>query len=111
MAISYGLVDSRGNGRVYDVTMASGDTTGTLTLNLPYVPTFVTITPCDIVLTAAQVAAATGSGTANTYAGGVGFHTDTVKIATPTATSVVFTAAATVLKSFRVYVGRVAVHS
>ena len=119
MAISYGIVagGSKGDmGRIYDVTLAAADTSGVVDLTqtidgtavgMRFLPTIVTITPMSITLTSAQVAsAAGGSGSAGTYAGGAGVYTDAVRVTGLTADAVTFTCAGTVLKSFRMWVGR-----
>lgn len=118
MAISYGLVSSQGNfGRVYDVTLASGDSSGTVNLTqtidgvvtgMSFTPSIVLICPQNIVLTEAQVLAANGgAGSVGTYAGGAGTVTDLVRVTAISASAVAFASAATVLKSFRMFVGRI----
>lgn len=119
MAISYGLVTSKGDmGRVYDVNLIAADVTGTIDLTqtvqgvstgLQYTPTMAIITPMTVTLSAAQVLAANGgSGTAGTYANGVGVYAETIRIATLTATSVVFTkTGGAAAASFRFFVGQI----
>lgn len=125
MAISYGLATSTladgsvayispGNqGRVYDVNMASADTTGTIDLTvatgepMSFTPSIVLITPWDIVLAAAQVLAANGGGgAAGTFANGTGTTSQSVKVTSLTASAVAFAKGGSAAASFRCFVGR-----
>lgn len=117
MAISYGIVSSKGDmGRVYDVNMASADTTGSIdftqtvdgaSVGLRFDPTIAIITPMSVTLTAAQVLAANGgSGTAGTYANSTGTTSQSVGITSLDADGVDFAKGGSAAASFRFFVGR-----
>lgn len=124
MAIAYGLATSTladgstvyispGNqGRVYDVSMASGDTTGTIDLTvggtpMSFTPSIVIITPWNITLSSAQVLAANGgAGIANAYPDGAGTTSQSVRVTSVTASAVAFAKGNSAAASFRCFVGR-----
>lgn len=118
MAISYGIVSSKGDmGRVYDVNMAAADLTGTIDLTqtvqsvstgMMFTPTAITITPMSVTLSADQVLAANGgSGTAGTYANGVGVYAETVRVTSLSATAIALAkTGGAAAASFRLFVGQ-----
>ena len=124
MPISYGLATSTladgstvfispGNqGRVYDVNLINTDATGTIDLTvggtpMAFTPSMVIITPMDIVLSSAQVAAAAGgSGTAGTYGNGAGTTSQSVKVTALSASAVAFAKGTSAAASFRCFIGR-----
>lgn len=118
MAIAYGVVTSKGDqGRVYDVNMASADTTGSIdftqtvdgaSVGLRFDPTMAIITPMNVVLTAAQVLPANGgAGSAGTYSNGTGTVSQAVYITSLDADGVDFAKGGSAAASFRFFVGRV----
>lgn len=119
MAISYGIVTSKGDmGRVYDVNLAAADLTGTIDLTqtvqgvstgMQFTPTAVIFTPMSVTLTADQVLAANGgAGTAGTYANGVGCYSETLRVTSVSATAVAFAkTGGAAAASFRCFIGQI----
>ena len=118
MAISYGLVSSKGDmGRVYDVNLAAADLVGTIDLTqtvqgvatgMQFTPTAVTITPASVTLSADQVLAANGgAGAAGAYANGAGCYAESLRVTSISATAVSFAkTGGAAAASFRCFIGQ-----
>lgn len=118
MAISYGLVSSKGDmGRVYDVNLAAADLVGTIDLTqtvqgvstgMMFTPTAVVITPMNVTLSASQVLAANGgAGAAGVFANGAGCYAETLHVTSLSATAVAFAkVGGAAAASFRCFIGQ-----